>query len=137
MKHRVLTLRPGGALERTELDYDGLSAFIGNTFTSFFNVDQITGFCDDEYLLRDTVKWCCVPQPGTLRRDAHPIGGNIVISAYVPATGETRDMTDEEMDRFLLVEPSIGWPINGVWMPLLAYLPPEGDNDSDDDDGEW
>lgn len=128
----------GGKVERVELEegntYPGIRALIGNTITSCFEAPSddprrpIWGYCDDEFLLTDNPDWNVVLAKGELYGEAHPIGGPIVITGGDRTTGESRGLTEAEIERFaidstmggLVRTPEGGFRI----IPTLRYRAP-------------
>jgi len=119
-----------GRIDRIKLQVQGdsgvvhLHNLIGNYFTTCFNVGKgITGFCDDEFLLKDPEEiaknWNVVLEAGTLRQDRYPIGSVIVIVGHT-RDGESRSLTEEEMDRFT-IDPHQGM---GIWVEKQIRLVP-------------
>lgn len=93
---------------------------IGNWFTTCFNVPSpdrpdvfLTGFCDDEFLLRKHPEehFTVVLEFGTLYAEPYPIGGPIVITATSRYNGETVSLLHAEMERFFIDERM------GIWTP--------------------
>lgn len=88
---------------------DHIHELIGNWFTSCFTIDSpdrrhvwLTGYCDDEFLLRPELKYNVVLEGGALYTMPYPIGGPIVITATFQNNGETTSMTSREMERFFI-----------------------------------
>lgn len=100
----------GGQIERIDIDEMASGAtsirdLVGNTFTTAFRVNlpgglSIDGYCDDEFLLVEHPDWNVVLEYGTLYQEPYAIGGPIVIVGGDNNTGESREMSEEEMDRF-------------------------------------
>lgn len=95
-------------------DDDGantINRLIGNWFTSCFHVEteegnSITGYCDDEFLLKGdpeeiNANWNVVLEKGTLYGIDYAIGGPIVIVGHT-YEGESRSLTENEMQRFFV-----------------------------------
>lgn len=128
----------GGKVERVELEegntYPGIRALIGNTITSCFEAPSddprrpIWGYCDDEFLLTNLIDWNVVLEEGTLYPYHYPIGGPIVITGGDRTTGESRSLTEDEIERFaidstmggLVRTPEGGFRI----IPTLRYRAP-------------
>lgn len=100
----------GGNIERVALEkgntYPGIRDLIGNTITSCFEAPSddprrpIWGYCDDEFLLVDNPDWNVVLAEGELYPEPYPIAGPIVIVGGDRSTGESRGLTEEEIERF-------------------------------------
>lgn len=101
---------------------------IGNTFTTAFRVPgqtsglSIDGYCDDEFLLRNSVDWNVVLEANTLRQEYYPIGGPIVVIGGNNRTGESRSLTDAEMERFSIDKGFGMITVNGP-IPTLRFKP--------------
>jgi hypothetical protein len=110
---RKALLVKDGKIERVELggDYTEINRLIGcDFFTTCFHTTspaarnrELTGFCDDEFLLHGSTAWN-VAIGRSLRSDGpYPIGNGIVITA-TNDEGETVSMTDAELDAFAIDE---------------------------------
>lgn len=108
---RALIIRPGSLIEPFELPDDGdaeldaLHKAIDGWITTAFRIPRsrgsVIGYCDDEFLFKQRVDWCCA-LGDTLRSDApYGIGGPLVITG-VRFDGATRSLTDDEEAGFTL-----------------------------------
>jgi hypothetical protein len=102
---RGLLVSNGTLTEVQVGDYRDIQDKVGGFFTTAFRVHldtrkSIDGYCDDEFLLKESIDWNVVLEEGTLYGASYPIGGNIVIVGGDPYTGEQVDLTPEEVARF-------------------------------------
>lgn len=111
------------------LNSDHIHRLIGNWFTTCFNIESrdrknvtLTGYCDDEFLLRENpaAGFNVVLEYGTLYASPYPIGGPIVILATSSRTGNSLSLVEDEMERFYIDE-RMGIRLPDRNVPTLRY----------------